>query len=137
MSALSRLGGLAVAALLVLSSAAAVQADTFVGGTTVWTMVGAPTPSVGAFGQLETVSFSNHLTVSVPGVIFMVLRNNSSQMVDLAEATATIAPGAIVAAQLVEFGLAAGTYNATFFAVAYSGVAISLPTSALFTVAVG
>ena len=126
--------GLAVAALLVLSAASAVQADTFVGGTTVWTMVGSPAFSVGPFGPLDTVSYSNHLTVGVSGIVFMVLRNNSSQMVYLSQATATIAPGAIVAAALVEFGLPAGTYNATFFAVAYSGVAISLSTSALFTV---
>lgn len=126
--------GVAIAALLVLSSASAVQADTYVGGTTVWTMVGAPAPSVGTLGPIETVSFSNHLTVSVSGIVFMVIRNNSSQMIYFTQATATIAPGAIAAAVLVEFGLPAGTYNATFFAVAYSGVAISASTSALFTV---
>jgi hypothetical protein len=126
--------GLAIAALLVLSSAAAASADPFVGGTTVWTMVGAPAPGVGPLGTADTISYSNHLTIGVTGIVFMVLRNNSSQMVYFSEATATIAPGTIVAAQLVEFGLAAGTYNATFFAVAFSGVAISLPTSALFTV---
>jgi hypothetical protein len=126
--------GLAVVALLVLSSASAVQADTFVGGTTVWTMVGAPAASVTNLGPVDTVSYSNHLTVSVPGIVFMVLRNNSSQMVYFTTATATIAPGTIESAALVEFGLPAGTYNATFFAVSFSGVAISSSTSALFTV---
>lgn len=126
--------GLAIAALLVLSSASAVQADTFVGGTTVWTMVGAPAFSAGGIGPSETVSYSNHVDVSVAGIVFMILRNNSSQMVYFSTATATIAPGAIVPADLVEFGLPAGTYNATFFAVSFAGVAISLPTTALFTV---
>jgi hypothetical protein len=126
--------GLAVLALLVVSSASAAQAATFVGGTTVWTMVGAPAASTGTLGPVDTVSYSNHLSVSVPGIVFMVLRNNSSQMVYYTTATMTIGSGAILAAALVEFGLPAGTYNATFFAVSYSGVAISGSTSALFNV---
>jgi hypothetical protein len=47
--------------------------------------------------------------------------------------TVSIASGAIGTVELVEFGLPGGTYNATFFAFTFSGVAISLPTSALFT----
>lgn len=110
------------------------MADTSIGGTNVWTMVGAPSHGANGFGPYALVSFSNHLSVNVPGIVIMVLRNNSGQTVFFSTATATIAPGAIASADLVEFGLAAGTYNATFFAFAFDGVPISLPTSALFTV---
>jgi hypothetical protein len=128
--------GLIIAALLVLSSASTVQAATFVGGTSVWTIVGSPEPSTGACpGTCELLSYSNHLSVSVSGIIFMVLRNNDSQMVSLSSASATIATGAIVPALLIAVGLSPGTYNATFFAVAYSGVAISLSSSVMVTVA--
>ena len=131
----ARIGGLSVALLLVLSTAQAAQADTSVGGTNVWTMVGSPVFGANGIGPYALVSYSNHLSVSVPGIVIMVLRNNSGQTVFFSTATATISPGAIVSADLVEFGLAAGTYNATFFAFTYDGVAISLPTTALFTVA--
>jgi hypothetical protein len=63
----------------------------------------------------------------------MVLRNNSSQTVYYSTSTLTLARGAIGSAYLVEFGLPLGTYNATFFVFAFSGVAISTRTSALFT----
>jgi hypothetical protein len=63
----------------------------------------------------------------------MVLRNNSSQTVYFSTGTVTIASGAIGTVELIEFGLAPGTYNATFFAFTFGGVAISLSTSALFT----
>lgn len=133
-SLFARAGGLLFALLLVLGEAQAAQANTSIGGTNVWTMVGSPSLGANGIGPYALVSYSNHLSVSVPGIVLMVLRNNSSQTVFLSTATATIAPGAITSADLVEFGLAAGTYNATFFAFAFDGVAISLPNSALFTV---
>ena len=129
----ARIGGLSVALLLVLSAAQAAQADTSVGGTNVWTMVGSPVFGANGIGPYALVSYSNHLSVSVPGIVIMVLRNNSSQTVFFSTGTATIAPGAIGTADLVEFGLPVGTYNATFFAFSFAGVAISLPTTALFT----
>jgi len=133
-SPFARAGGLLFALLLVLGVAQAAQANTSIGGTNVWTMVGSPSLGANGIGPYALVSYSNHLSVSVPGIVLMVLRNNSSQTVFLSTATATIAPGAITSADLVEFGLAPGTYNATFFAFAFDGVAISLPNSALFTV---
>jgi hypothetical protein len=129
-----RMGTVSVAVLLVLCAAQSARADTSVGGTNVWTIVGSPTLGANGIGPYAMVSYSNHLPVDVSGIVMMVLRNNSSQTVFFSTATATIAPGAIVAAALVEFGLPAGTYNATFFAITFAGVAISLPTSALFTV---
>jgi hypothetical protein len=130
----ARIGGLSVALLLVLSAAQAAQADTSIGGTNVWTMVGSPVFGANGISPYALVSYSNHLSVSVPGIVIMVLHNNSGQTVFFSTATATISPGAIVSADLVEFGLAAGAYNATFFAFAYDGVAISLPTTAIFAV---
>jgi len=125
---------LAVVALLVLSSGSAASADTFVGGTNAWTLVGSPSSSSDCIGPCELLSYSSHLSVSVQGIVLMVLRNNSSQMVYLSTASATIASEGIAQVYLVEFGLAPGTYNATFFALSFAGVAISLPTSATFTV---
>jgi hypothetical protein len=132
-SLFARVGGLAIAVLLVVSAAQVAEADTFVGGTNVWTMVGSPSFVTTGSNPLGVVSFSNHLSVSLTGIVIMVLRNNSSQTVYYSTGTVTIAPGAIGAAYLVEFGLPPQTYNATFFAFTFAGVAISLPTSAPFT----
>jgi len=122
-----------MAFLLAVSAAQAAQADTFVGGTNVWTMVGSPSFVTSAGNPSAVVSFSNHLSVDVTGIVIMVLRNNSSQTVYYSTGTVTIAPGTIGAADLIEFGLLPETYNATFFAFTFGGVAISLPTSVLFT----
>ncbi len=129
----ARFGCLSVAFLVLLSAAQAAQADTSIGGTNVWTMVSPPTFGANGISPYAMVSYSNHLSVDVSGIVIMVLRNNSSQTVFFSTGTATIAPGAIGTAALVEFGLPVGTYNATFFAFTFAGVAISLPTTALFT----
>jgi hypothetical protein len=132
-SLLARVGGMPVAVLLIVSAAQAAGAETSVGGTNVWTMVGSPSFQTGDIGPLAVVSFSNHLSVPLSGIAIMVLHNNSSQTVYFSTGTVTIASGAIGTVELVEFGLPAGTYNATFFAFTFGGVAISLPTYALFT----
>jgi hypothetical protein len=134
MSVLARSGSLAFALLLVLSAAQSARAESSIGGTNVWTMVGSPSFGANEIGPYALVSYSNHLSVTTEGIVVMVLRNNSGQTVFFSTATATISPGSIAAEALVEFGLPAGTYNATFFAFGFSGVAISLPTSSLFTV---
>jgi hypothetical protein len=132
-SPFARIGSLSLAVLLVLSAAQAAEADTIVGGTNVWTMVGAPSFPTGGSYPVGLVSFSNHLTFPVSGIVIMVLRNNSSQTVYFSTGTVTIASGGIGTVELIEFGLPVGTYNATFFAFTFGGIAISLPTSALFT----
>ena len=123
-----------MALLLVWSVAQAAEADTAIGGTNVWTMVGSPSFVTTAGYPQGVVSYSNHLTVDVTGIVVMVLRNNSGQMVYFTTGTATIASGAIVPVDLVEFGLSPGTYNATFFALTFAGVGITLPTSAAFPI---
>jgi len=130
----TRAGGLIFALLLVLSAAQAAQADTSIGGTNVWTMVGSPSFVTTGTYPLGAVSYSNHLSVDLTAIVIMVLRNNSGQTVYYSTSTVTIVPGGIGTVHLVEFGLDPGTYNATFFAFTFAGVGITLPTSALFTI---
>jgi hypothetical protein len=131
---LARAGGLVFALLLAMSAAQAAHADTSIGGTNVWTMVGSPSfVTTGAY-PLGAVSYSNHLSVDLTAIVIMVLRNNSSQTVYFSTSTVTIAPGAIGTVHVVEFGLGPGTYNATFFAFTFAGVGITLPTSAPFPI---
>ena len=130
----ARFGGTSAAVLIVLCAAQAAHADTSVGGTSVWTMVGSPSFVTTGTYPLGAVSYSNHLSVDLTALVIMVLRNNSSQTVYFSTSTVTIAPGAIGTVHLVEFGLNPGTYNATFFAFTFAGVGITLPTSAPFTI---
>ena len=128
-----------MAALLALGSAQAAQADVFVGGTNVWTIVGAP--AVQPFGtpQLVAVTFSNHLAVDVTAIVIMVLRNGSNQTVYYTTGTLSLSggpSGAIGSAYLVESGVPTGTYTATFFAFTFGGVAVSLPTTIALAVTV-
>ena len=62
---LSRLGALSVAGLFILSAAQVAQADTFVGGTNVWTMIGPPSFPVIGINPTAATTFSNHLDVTV------------------------------------------------------------------------
>lgn len=131
---LARLGGVIFAAILVLGCAQGAAADTVLGGTGVWTMVGAPSLVTNLSNPGAVVAFSNNAGVTVSGIVIMVLRNNSSQTVYYSTATLTIPKGQILSAMLVEFGLPGGTYNATYFAFTFGGVAISSATTAPFTV---
>ncbi len=130
----ARAGGLSFAVLLILGGAQAAQADTFVAGTNVWTMVGTPSFITSGANPLGVVSFSNHASVTVTGIVIMVLRNNASQTVYFSTGTVQIATGAIGAVEMIEFGQAPGTYNATFFAFTFAGVAISPSTSVPFII---
>ncbi|MGH9920943.1 MAG: hypothetical protein ACRD6W_19000 [Nitrososphaerales archaeon] len=133
-SVLARTGGLAFVLLLALGGAQAARADTSIGGTNVWTMVGSPSFVTTGTYPLGAVSYSNHLPVDLTALVIMVLRNNSSQTVYFSTSTVTIEPGTIGTVHLVEFGFSPGTYNATFFAFTFAGVGITLPTSASFPV---
>jgi hypothetical protein len=121
------------AALLVLSAAQAVQADTFVGGTTAWAMIGSPSYQTTGTVPGAMVEYSNNLSVPVAAIVMMVLRNNSSQTVYYSTGTITLSSGGSGPVELPEFGVIPGTYNATFFAFTFGGVAISAPTSVLYT----
>ena len=132
-SQIARFGALVFASILFLSAAQAAHADTFIGGTTAWDMVGSPAFPTSVSTPAVTVTYSNSLPVTVAGIVIMVIRNNASQTVYFSTGTITLSSGALGPASLVEFGLNPGTYNATFFAFTFGGVAISAPTSALFT----
>ena len=130
----ARSGALVFAAVLILSAAQAAHADTFIGGTNVWMMVGTPSFSTSGIAPAGATMWSNGLSVNVTGIVLMVVRNSSNQTVYYSPSSVTIAPGAIGSASNVEFGLSSGTYTATFFAMTFGGVAISAPTSVVLTV---
>jgi hypothetical protein len=126
-------GALAVSLLLVIGAAQAAEAQTFIGGTSVWTVVAAPTASPTGIAPTEATAFSNHASVDVTGIVLLVLKNTAGQTIYYTSATVTIAPGGIGTSYDAIFGVAPGTYNATIFAIAASGVAISASTSVPFT----
>ncbi len=135
----ARWGALAFAALVALSAAQGAEAAVFVGGTNVWTMVGSPSVQVLNGSPVGVVAFSNHLAIDVTGIVIMVLRNGTNQTVYYSTSTLTLSggpTGTIGSAYIVEFGLAPGSYSATFFAFTFGGVPISAPTTSPFTVSI-
>jgi hypothetical protein len=133
----ARWGALAFAVLIALGAAQGAEADIFIGGTDDWTMVGAPSVQIINGSNMGVVSYSNHLAVAVTAIVIMVLRNDLNQTVYFSTSTLTLSggpTGTIGPAYIVEFGLAPGVYNATFFAFTFGGVAISAPTNSAFAV---
>ena len=124
-----------MAVMLAVGAAQAAQADVFVGGTNVWTIVAGPTPQTLSGSPVEVVTYSNHLAVEVIGIVIMVLRNAAGQTVYYSTSSITLTGepgGSIGSAYLVAFGLPGGTYSATFFAFTLGGVPISTPTDSMF-----
>jgi hypothetical protein len=120
--------------LLVIGSAAqAAEADTFVGGMAAWSIVGAPTESTLNMSPVGVTTFHNNLDVAVLGIVIMVLRNNLGQAVYFSTATMNVTRGMSSTAYNVEFGVTPGIYNATYFVIATTGVAISNSTTAPFS----
>lgn len=131
----ARAGLVVAAALLFLVSAQGAFAQAGLVGTNDWTIVSAPSFAVQQGNPVAIVAYSSHVGISVTGIVVMLLRNNASQTVSISVGTTTIAGGQIGSADLVEFsGLPHGTYNATIFAFALSGVALSTVTTAQFKV---
>jgi hypothetical protein len=133
----ARWGALVLAALVALSAAQGAEADVFIGGTSDWTMVGAPSVQVLNGSTVGVVAYGNHLAVDVTAIVIMVLRNGLNQTVYYSTSTLTLSggpTGTIGSAYIVEFGVPPGTYSATFFAFTFGGVAISAPTTSPFTV---
>lgn len=119
--------------LLVPSSCfQAAEAETFVGGTADWTFVSRPTVSVLGISPAAATTFTNHLDVSVLGIVIMVIHNSAGQTVYYSTATLNITRGFSGTAYTVEAGLPPGIYNATIFAFSTSGVAISSSTTIPF-----
>jgi len=131
---LVRACGVLSALLLLASAGQGALADTFIGGTNAWTMVGAPTFARSFGNPVALLTYSNHLGVNVTGIVIMVLRDNSTRLVYFSTSTVTIPAGGLGTLQMVEFGQAAGTYHASFFAFTFGGVALSQTNSTLFSV---
>jgi hypothetical protein len=129
----ARLGAFLFLFVLVVGTVQAVDADAIVGGTAVWTMVGAPAEKTLTISPAGVTTFHNNLDVAVLGIVIMVLHNDMGQTVYFSTATMNITRGMSSTAYNVEFGVIPGIYNATYFAVSTSGVAISNSTTATFS----
>jgi hypothetical protein len=112
--------------LLVTNSA---SASTFIGGTGVWTLA---TPITYYSGYYNS-TYINHLNTTVRGSVYLVAENSVGQTVYYSECVLTLEAFATGSCANVVIGLPAGTYNASVFVVAKSGIAISNSTSVAFT----
>ncbi len=124
---------LVIGLLLASTSAEAAMADTSVGGTSNWTIVGAPRFSTIGISPTLATTFQNNLDVAVLGIVIMVVHNNLGQTVFYSTATLNLTRGFSGTAYTVEFGLSPGLYKATIFAFSPSGVAISNSTTTSFS----
>ena len=132
-SSLARTGALLVGVLLILSAAQSAKADTFIGGTNAWTMVGPPSfQALGGY-RVGAVTYADDLNVTVTGIVIMVIRNDLNQTVYYSTATLSLPSGENGTADIVLSGLSPANYNATFFAFTFGGVAITNSTTVLFT----
>lgn len=105
---------------------------TLIGGTAVFTLLGAPTPSAqGYFGMQAT--YKNNLDVEVTGFVWMVIHNSVGQTLSTTTSTITSPGGGKVTAFDVVFNLPPGTYYATMFVTSVGIVALSNSTSFSFT----
>ena len=121
-------------ALLALGGFQAAVADATIGGTTTWTEMGAPTMVTLQGSPAWVVSFHNDLTVSVLGIVILVLHNSLGQTVYYTTASMTLTSLGLGSVYVVVAGVPPGSYNARLFAFDPSGVPISAPTSATFVV---
>ncbi len=89
-------------------------------------------PTVVPIGCCEATlaTYQNNLNATTSGIVFVVLHNRAGQTVYFTAASMTITPGGNQTGDLVLYGLTPGaSYNASFFAALFSGVAISVETS--------
>ncbi|MGH9920944.1 MAG: hypothetical protein ACRD6W_19005 [Nitrososphaerales archaeon] len=128
----ARLAGLALAALLLLGSAWAIDASTFYGGTSAWTVVGAPNQPTQFSSPALNVTYQNNLSIPVEGLVVMVLHNAMGQTVLISTATLSLQASSSGTALLLEDGLPNGDYSASVFAFTFAGVAISNSTETAF-----
>ncbi|MDA4118745.1 MAG: hypothetical protein OK455_10430 [Thaumarchaeota archaeon] len=123
-----------LALLLVLGGLQSAAADASIGGTSTWTVVGPPTMLTLEGSPAFQITFHNDLTVSVFGIVMVVLHNGLGQTVYYTTATTTLTRLGIGPVYAAVVGVPAGSYNATFFAMDSSGVGISAPTTAVFVI---
>jgi hypothetical protein len=100
-----------------------------------WIQKGTPTfGNLGAY-QSIAINYTNTANGDLIGIVFGVFHNSAGQTVEISTATVTLPAGGNGTAHLVEFGLPAGAYSATLFAVSPSGLALSATTEMSITVA--
>jgi len=126
----------AVAVVMIASSGAPASATVpFVGGYGVLSLVSAPTPCVLQGMRCYQITFKNNLNVSIlPVIVYFVVHNSAGQTVLMTTATMSLPASATSSAFPVIFGLASGTYNATYFPTSPNGIGIGAPGSVVFTV---
>src|SRR6266404_4269901 len=88
---------------------------------------------LGAYSSFQ-VGYFSVMNSDVTGIVYAVVHDYLGQTVEISTATLQLAPGASGTTNPVIFGLASGTYSATFFAIEASGVAISPTTTQSFTI---
>lgn len=130
--------GVAVAFLLAFVSLASLNSGKASGAAecppACWVETAPPT-----YVQLEAYSsfnipYVNLFSSASIGIVFMVVHNYLGQTVEISTATLQLAAGANGTAYPIAFGLASGTYSATFFVTEASGVAIASTSTASFAV---
>jgi hypothetical protein len=126
---------LAASVVLVLASSVATStmASGYVGGTNVWTFLSKPTVSLIGCCQTAQIDYGNNYNASILGLGIIVLHNGMGQTVYTNVGTANVTAGGTQLLYDVISGVPAGSYNATFFAIASSGVAISNTTTVAIT----
>jgi hypothetical protein len=99
-----------------------------------WFEVGPPVyAQLGAY-QAFKVSYVNFANANVTGIVYLVVHNRLGQTAEYSTSTLQLAAGANGTAYPIAFGLPSGEYSATLFVATPSGVAISVPTTAAFSV---
>lgn len=88
---------------------------------------------LGAYSSFQ-VAYISAMNSDVTGIVFLVIHNYLNQTVEISTATLQLAPTAYGTANPVIFGLASGTYAATFFVTYTNGVAIAATTTESFTI---
>ncbi len=99
-----------------------------------WTQVDPPVLTQLATYQSFKVTYNNTISVSMTGMVFMVVHNSLGQTVQISISSLQLAPGANGSAFPILLGLPSGNYTATFFATTPGDVAISTASVQTFSI---
>jgi hypothetical protein len=103
--------------------------------TLCWLPVGSPVLSqFGAYQAFKISWVSVGFTANSTGIVLLVIHNYLGQTVEYSTAVIQLPSGANGTSYPIVFGLVSGTYFATFFVIAPSGLSMSATTTASFSV---
>ena len=122
--------------LVLPTAGAALQATTpACASDSCWNQVG-PAQYSNLFGAYYSIAitFVSSFNSTTFGIVFAAMHNAQGQTVEISTASLEIAAEGNGTAYPIVFGLPAGQYSASIFAVASYGVAISFTTVVAFTV---